>query len=106
MLSWELMSLSSFLAILYDRDSEETRSGALYYLVTMQIGAMVLLAGFAFLYLESGSFMLDSVRIGGYAKWLLLAGLPSGRILSILFLAAQGASSGITLASLRDDEAV
>lgn len=74
MLSWELMSLSSFLAILYDRDSEETRSGALYYLVTMQIGAMVLLAGFAFLYLESGSFMLDSVRIGGYAKWLLLAG--------------------------------
>ncbi len=74
MLVWELMSLSSFLAILYDRESVETRSGALYYLVTMQIGAMVLLAGFALMYMESGSFMLGAARIGNYAKWLLMAG--------------------------------
>lgn len=74
MLAWELMSLSSFMAILYDRDNPENVSGALYYLITMQIGAAILLAGFGLMYLRTNSFALHVFWIRGAAKWLLLMG--------------------------------
>lgn len=74
MFAWELMALSSFLAILYDRENSEARNGALYYLIMMQVGAAILLAGFGCLFMDSGSFTLIDVRIGNLAKWLLLVG--------------------------------
>ena len=74
MLAWELMSLSSFLAILYDRDSVESRKAALYYLITMQVGAGILLLGFGKLFIDSGTFLLQGTSLGNVAKWLLLIG--------------------------------
>ena len=74
MLAWELMSLSSFLAILYERESKESWSAALYYLVTMQVGAGILLLGFAKLFMDNGTFLLAGASIGSAAKWLLLIG--------------------------------
>ncbi|MDD4310793.1 MAG: proton-conducting transporter membrane subunit, partial [Candidatus Cloacimonetes bacterium] len=74
MIAWELMSLSSFFAILYERDNKETIANALYYFVMMHIGAAVLLAGFGMLYLRSGSFNFANSYIYNPAKWLLLIG--------------------------------
>ncbi|MDD2227875.1 MAG: proton-conducting transporter membrane subunit [Candidatus Cloacimonetes bacterium] len=74
MLAWELMSLSSFFAILYDRHSQETISSALYYFVMMHIGAAVLLLGFGLLYMQSGTLNFGEQPIYGLAKWLLLIG--------------------------------
>lgn len=74
MLAWELMSLSSFLAILYEHDSIESRKAALYYLITMQVGAGILLLGFGKVFIDSGTFLLQGASLGNVAKWLLLIG--------------------------------
>ena len=74
MIAWELMSLSSFFAILYDRHSQETLASALYYFVMMHLGAAVLLLGFGLLYMQSGTLNFGAQPIYGLAKWLLLIG--------------------------------
>ncbi len=51
---WELMSLSSFFCILFSK--RENMEAGLNYLITMQIGAAFLLAGFGLVYLQSGTF--------------------------------------------------
>lgn len=74
MIAWELMSLSSFFAILAERNNRETVASALYYFVMMHIGAAVLISGFALLYLQTGSLNFGQGEIGTTAKWLLLIG--------------------------------
>ena len=58
-LVWELMSISSFLCIIYDGKS--SFKAALNYLITMQIGAAFLMAAFALLYYQTGSFDFDNL---------------------------------------------
>ena len=71
---WEIMSLSSFFAILSDRDNEETVAAALYYFVMMHTGAAFLFVGFGLQYLQTGSFSLAGVEFSSAVKWLLLIG--------------------------------
>jgi len=73
LLFWELMSLSSFFCVIQDR-SHSLKAG-LNYLITMQIGAAFLIAGFAISYLQSGSF--DFAQFAGMSRlplMLLLVG--------------------------------
>ncbi|MDD4231878.1 MAG: proton-conducting transporter membrane subunit, partial [Candidatus Cloacimonetes bacterium] len=51
---WELMSLSSFFCVLNSK--KENIQAGLNYLITMQIGAAFLIAGFVLTYLSSGTF--------------------------------------------------
>jgi formate hydrogenlyase subunit 3/multisubunit Na+/H+ antiporter MnhD subunit len=51
---WELMSLSSFFCIVFSK--RENLKAGLNYIVTMQVGAAFLIAGFALAYLQSGTF--------------------------------------------------
>ena len=44
MLSWEIMSLSSFFLVVYDYESEENRKAGYLYFVFTQVGAIVRLA--------------------------------------------------------------
>ena len=44
---WELMTIASFLLILYDAERRETVRAALAYLIMMHIGFVLLVAGFA-----------------------------------------------------------
>lgn len=74
MIAWELMSLSSFFAIMQDRQNKESIANALYYFVMMHIGAAVLLLGFALQYASSGSLNLAQQTYYPVAKWLLLVG--------------------------------
>ena len=48
--SWELMTIASFILILFEADRQEVRRAALNYLVMMHIGFMFLVAGFVMLY--------------------------------------------------------
>lgn len=52
---WEIMSLSSFFLLLFDREKKEVRRAAINYLVSMQIGALFLFCGFILLNLKTGS---------------------------------------------------
>ena len=54
--AWEIMSLSSFFALMYDKEKPETVRSGFYYFIMMHVGALFLLAGFSLCYLYSGSF--------------------------------------------------
>ena len=72
-LVWELMSISSFLCIIYDGKS--SFKAALNYLITMQIGAAFLMAAFALLYYQTGSFDFDNLyNMPRLPLYLLLIG--------------------------------
>ena len=68
------MSISSFFAMLYERQNRETVANALYYFVMMHIGAAFLVAGFGLQYLQTGRLNFAYQDIGGVVKWLMLIG--------------------------------
>ena len=73
MLSWEIMSLSSFFLVIYDHTSEENRKAGYLYFVFSHVGAMFILAAFGILYGHSGSFLFSSgSTIPDSAKFLVL----------------------------------
>ena len=53
--SWELMTIASFLLILFEADRQDVRRAALNYLVMMHIGFMFLVAGFVMVDNVTGS---------------------------------------------------
>ncbi|HUZ17169.1 MAG TPA: proton-conducting transporter membrane subunit [Spirochaetia bacterium] len=55
LLAWELMSLSSFLLVIYHSEEATTRAAALNYLITMHIGLLLLAVGFLGFWIASGS---------------------------------------------------
>lgn len=71
-LAWEMMSLSSFVLVLYDYQKSETRnSGYLYFLFT-QAGALLIFAAFAVAYGSSGSYAFSQLStLAGEAKTLV-----------------------------------
>ncbi|MFH2065104.1 MAG: proton-conducting transporter membrane subunit [Pseudomonadota bacterium] len=56
MLSWEIMSLSSFFLVIYNYQTAENRRAGYLYLVFSHIGAMSILTAFGILYGYTGSF--------------------------------------------------
>jgi formate hydrogenlyase subunit 3/multisubunit Na+/H+ antiporter MnhD subunit len=61
-LAWELMSMSSFFCLIYEHQKSVTRQAGHYYIVFMQVGAFLLLTGFAMLYAQTGSMQFDTYK--------------------------------------------
>ena len=53
--SWEMMTIASFILILFEAERQEVRRAALNYLVMMHIGFIFLVVGFTLLYQQTGS---------------------------------------------------
>ncbi len=53
---WEIMSVSSFFLVGYDRDKKEVFHASINYMIAMHVGLVFLIAGFLILYLKTGSF--------------------------------------------------
>lgn len=64
LISWEIMSLSSFFLLLFDNEKKEVRQTAINYLITMQIGVIFLFIGFILLTLSTNS--LDFASFQGH----------------------------------------
>ncbi len=60
---WELMTVASFLLILYDAERREVLRAALSYLIMMHIGFLLLVVGFARLAAETGSASFDALTL-------------------------------------------
>ena len=60
--SWELMTIASFILILFEADRLTTRRAALNYLVMMHIGFMFLVVGFVLLYNVTGSANFAAIQ--------------------------------------------
>lgn len=56
LLTWELMSLSSFFLVMYDYESKVNRKAGYLYFIFAQGGAMFLFATFALIHSHTGSF--------------------------------------------------
>jgi hydrogenase-4 component B len=69
MLSWEIMSLSSFFLVIYNYESGENRKAGYLYFVFSQVGAMFILAAFGLIYAHSGNFgFADAAALPETAK--------------------------------------
>lgn len=73
-LAWELMSISSFFCLMFEHKKTEVRQAGLYYIVFMQLGAFLLLAGFGLLYARTGSMLFSDYQDIPLAAMLLLFG--------------------------------
>ncbi len=58
---WEMMSVSSFLMVLFDYEKEESRRAGLFYFIMTQLSTVFLFIGFFLLYQNSGSFDITHV---------------------------------------------
>ena len=72
---WELMSIFSFLLVIYEGSEESRSAGFLYFLMT-HIGTILITAGFIMLYLKTSSFSFDYYK--GAAGIMILAAAITG----------------------------
>ncbi len=63
MLSWEIMSLSSYFLVIYNHESEESRKAGFLYFVFSHVGAMFIFAAFGIVYGYTGSFGFGDMGI-------------------------------------------
>ena len=57
---WELMSLTSFLLVMYHYEREETRKSGLFYFVMTQMSTVFLMLAIIIIFIATGSFNLTS----------------------------------------------
>ncbi len=62
MISWELMSLSSYFLVAFQHEQAANRRAAFIYLLMAQIGALSILLGYAVLAGFGGGFAFDAMR--------------------------------------------
>ncbi len=84
---WELMTIASFILILFDAQRPEVMKAALSYLVMMHIGFLFLVGGFVKLWMETGSADFSALKTYYEAG----KGLP----LFLIFLVGFGMKAGM-----------
>ncbi|MGC8554999.1 MAG: proton-conducting transporter membrane subunit, partial [Candidatus Acidulodesulfobacterium sp.] len=72
---WELMSIFSFLLVIYEGSDESRKAGFLYFLMT-HIGTILITSAFIMLYLKTSSFSFDYYK--GAAGIIILAAAITG----------------------------
>lgn len=70
LICWEIMSLTSFLLLLFENEKKEVRQFAINYFITMQIGVLFLLIGFILVATKTGS--LDFANFNGHISNTIL----------------------------------
>ena len=72
LLSWEVMSLSSFFLVVYNYASAENRLAGRLYFIFSQVGAMLIFAAFGIIYAVTGNFgFADAKTLSDGAKILV-----------------------------------
>ncbi len=59
---WELMSISSFLLVIFDHKNKATLRAGINYLVQMHIGVLFLTSAFIWVYFSEGSFEFSAIQ--------------------------------------------
>ena len=91
MLSWEIMSLSSFFLVIYDHQIPENRKAGYLYFIFSHVGAMCIFAAFGVLYSHTGSFGFDAAGLSMPQKcWLLSSPLSVSAPRPVCFLFISG----------------
>lgn len=85
LLSWELMTISSFFLVMYDHEQEENRRAGYLYFVFSHLGAMFIFAAFGLIFAHTGSLgfegaasMTDDTKILVFVLALVGFGSKAG----------------------------
>ncbi|PIR14305.1 MAG: hypothetical protein COV50_03470, partial [Flavobacteriales bacterium CG11_big_fil_rev_8_21_14_0_20_35_7] len=62
LLVWELMSLSAFMLVIFESEKPEVIKAGIKYLVQMHVGYFFIIAGFVFVYGNSGDFSFEGIK--------------------------------------------
>src|ERR1022692_4873662 len=62
LIAWELMSLSSFLLVIFEHNNKATLQAGINYLVQMHIGVLFLASAFIWVYCSQGSFEFSAIE--------------------------------------------
>jgi hydrogenase-4 component B len=90
---WELMTLTSFFLVAFEREKPEAQRAAFKYFVVNQAGALAMLAGILVLYQRAGSFHFDAVR---EALGVMLAAEPVlAHLVLLLFFLGFATKAGV-----------
>ncbi len=63
LISWEMMSLSSFLLVIFEGEKEATLKTGIGYLIQMHVGFFLILGGFLTVFHETNLFTFDALSI-------------------------------------------
>ena len=63
LISWEMMSLSSFLLVIFEGEKEATLKTGIGYLVQMHVGFFLILGGFLTVFHETNLFTFDALSV-------------------------------------------
>ncbi len=83
MMGWELMSVTSYLLVVFDHERQDAVRSGLVYIAMAQLGSAFLLAAFLLLYVAAGSF-----SFAAFAR--TAPTLPPGEQTAIMLLALVG----------------
>ncbi len=75
LISWELMSLSSLMLVIFEYQNKGTLRAGINYMVQMHISVIFLTAGFIWLFSETGFFNLEALAAIGadnHAIWIFI----------------------------------
>lgn len=90
---WEVMTLTSFFLVVYEKENASSQRAGLKYFVVNQAGALAMLAGGLILWRVSGSFHFEALR---QALGHLLATRPAeGHLALLLFFLGFATKAGI-----------
>ena len=85
LISWELMTLSSFFLVIFDHEEEDNRKAGYLYFVFSHVGAMFIFAAFGLIFAHSGSLgfegaagLSDGVKIAVFVLALIGFGSKAG----------------------------
>ncbi len=62
---WELMSLTSFLLVMFEHTKKETQKAGVFYFIMTQLSTVFLLIGFLSIYQVTGTFDITAVQLAG-----------------------------------------
>jgi formate hydrogenlyase subunit 3/multisubunit Na+/H+ antiporter MnhD subunit len=63
LLVWEIMAISSFVMVIFESEKPKTIKAGINYLIQSHIGVLILTIAFGWVYIKSGSFLFDAIRI-------------------------------------------
>jgi formate hydrogenlyase subunit 3/multisubunit Na+/H+ antiporter MnhD subunit len=93
LLVWELMSLSSFLLVIFESEKPEIIKAGIKYLVQMHIGYLFIVAGFVYVYTNTGDFSFHGIKALVFSTTTIL-GIPNSFWVFLLFFVGFGTKAG------------
>jgi len=93
LLVWELMSLSAFMLVIFESEKPEVIKAGIKYLVQMHVGYFFIIAGFVFVYGNSGDFSFEGIKAMTFSSAYVL-GIPNSFWFFLLFFIGFGVKAG------------